>query len=328
MTIEELEAQLETVTRERDEARAYAEDRNDEANKLQRCLNMAATERDEAREQAKAYNDNAYALSLGVDQLTKERDEARSLLTQARVAVEHERDRLSDCEHDPDFCTCDEAARTSVLLAKIDAMIVDPSEMRRLRILERDEARAEVERLREEFATQADISSSTIARMKQQQREARAEVERLRVKAEAYGGMVDGCGPALEAAGHPIDPFQPDGRVGGIARSVAALIKERDEARAEVERLRAEAASFLAMARITDEKHDMKCAEVEMLRGVGCMEDGDGPCGVCRKCAYRRGAEAMRLACLGVVERFMDFGSPHPGMIAHKMSALPIPEET
>jgi len=65
-TIEELEAELETITRERDkfqvlaelsdgyrrerdEARAYAEDRNDEANKLQRFLNMAATERDEAR---------------------------------------------------------------------------------------------------------------------------------------------------------------------------------------------------------------------------------------------------------------------------------------
>ena len=26
-------------------------------------------------------------------------------------------------------------------------------------------------------------------------------------------------------------------------------------------------------------------AEVEMLRGVGCLEDGDGPCGACRKCA-------------------------------------------
>ena len=49
MTIEELEARLEVATRERDEARAYAEDRNDEANKLQRYLNMAATERDEAR---------------------------------------------------------------------------------------------------------------------------------------------------------------------------------------------------------------------------------------------------------------------------------------
>jgi len=43
--------------------------------------------------------------------------------------------------------------------------------------------------------------------------------------------------------------------------------------------------------------------------------------------AYRRGAEHMREACLGVVERFMDFGSPHPGMIAHKISALPTPEE-
>lgn len=44
---------------------------------------------------------------------------------------------------------------------------------------ERDEARAEVERLREESATQADISSSTIARMKQQLREALADVQRL-----------------------------------------------------------------------------------------------------------------------------------------------------
>lgn len=35
--------------RERDEARQYAEERNDEANKLQRLLNMAAQERDEAR---------------------------------------------------------------------------------------------------------------------------------------------------------------------------------------------------------------------------------------------------------------------------------------
>lgn len=42
---------------------------------------------------------------------------------------------------------------------------------------------------------------------------------------------------------------------------------------------------------------------------------------------FHRGAEAMREACLGVVERFMDFGSPHPGMIAHKISALPIPDE-
>ena len=39
--------------RERDEARKYAEERNDEANKLQRYLNMAAHERDEARAEVK-----------------------------------------------------------------------------------------------------------------------------------------------------------------------------------------------------------------------------------------------------------------------------------
>ena len=41
------------------------------------------------------------------------------------------------------------------------------------------------------------------------------------------------------------------------------------------------------------QQRDMARAEVEMLRGVGCMEDGDGPCGVCRKCYFRRGAEGV-----------------------------------
>ena len=40
---------VQMLKRERDEARKYAEERNDEANKLQRYLNMAAQERDEAR---------------------------------------------------------------------------------------------------------------------------------------------------------------------------------------------------------------------------------------------------------------------------------------
>jgi hypothetical protein len=34
-------------------------------------------------------------------------------------------------------------------------------------------------------------------------------------------------------------------------------------------------------------QRDMARAEVETLRGVGCMENGDGPCGVCIKCAHR-----------------------------------------
>lgn len=39
--------------------------------------------------------------------------------------------------------------------------------------------------------------------------------------------------------------------------------------------------------------------EVDMLRGVGCLEDGDGPCGACLKCARRERDEiAAQLAAL------------------------------
>lgn len=97
---------------------------------------------------------------------------------------------------------------------------------------------------------------------------------------------------------------------------LAQVTRERDEARAE-------AASSLAMARVAGEKHDQKCAEADVLRGVGCNEDGDGSCGVCRKCAYRRGAEAMREACA----RWM---SEREGISQwvydDALSALPIPE--
>lgn len=75
MTIEELRAKLEVATRERDEARAYAEDRNDEANKLQRFLNMTATERDEARADANMLEDRLSESRAEVERLTDERDE-------------------------------------------------------------------------------------------------------------------------------------------------------------------------------------------------------------------------------------------------------------
>ena len=95
--------------------------------------------------------------------------------------------------------------------------------------------------------------------------------------------------------------------------------RERDEARAEVERLRTEVASSLAMA----------SAEADVLRGFGCMEDGDGPCGVCRECfyrhGYRRGAEAMREAC--AVALMSDGLVLSRERAANVVRALPIPED-
>lgn len=55
------------------------------------------------------------------------------------------------------------------------------------------------------------------------------DVNHWHVKAEAYGGIVFNCSPALEAAGHPVDASGPDGAVGGIRRAVGALVAERDE---------------------------------------------------------------------------------------------------
>jgi len=43
-------------------------------------------------------------------------------------------------------------------------------------------------------------------------------------------------------------------------------------------------------------------AEVEMLRGVGCDEDGDGPCGVCIKCA-RRERDAVVTEAAAICDR-------------------------
>ena len=79
----------EVYQKQRDEARKYAEERNDEANKLQRFLNMAAQERDEARlelahiraeyEQANASDLTRDALALQNAALRAEVDGLRGL---------------------------------------------------------------------------------------------------------------------------------------------------------------------------------------------------------------------------------------------------------
>lgn len=151
------------------------------------------------------------------------------------------------------------------------------------------------------------------------------DAERERARYEALAALVDNYRRERDEALARCETLRDLADVAAYEQGVAQrrmmdAQRERDEARAE-------ATSSLAMARIADEKHGWKCAEVDMLRGVGCMEDGDGPCGVCRKCAYRRGAEAMREACLRDMERFMDADSPYPGVMAHSIRALPIPEE-
>lgn len=98
---------------------------------------------------------------------------------------------------------------------------------------------------------------------------------------------------------------------------LAQVIRERDEARAEVEALKyprayippgEERSLALSAIMISQAETEIRAlrAEIEMLRGVGCREakDGEpesGPCGVCLKCAEERGAKWRDL--LARVER-------------------------
>ena len=198
------------------------------------------------------------------------------------------------------------------------ARVIDAALIHAELVRERDEAQAKIAGLpawqkgcEQALADLADAEEA-IARLYAERDEALAEVKTW--KHDWYVAKAD-LGTAMRLA---------DVALRDVAEKYERALRERDEARAEVERLRAEAASSLAMARIAGDKHDQKCAEVDVLRGVGCEEDGDGSCGVCRKCAYRRGAEAMREACA----REASVCANHRGEeLDAILSALPIPEE-
>ena len=108
------------------------------------------------------------------------------------------------------------------------------------------------------------------------------------------------------------------------------MMDERDDARTQLSMLQAQHEQMCRSSEKGWAEVERLTAEVEMLRGVGCCESDklneppSGPCGVCRKCAYRRGAEAMREACA----RWM---SEREGISQwvydDALSALPIPEE-
>jgi chromosome segregation ATPase len=80
-------ARVRELEAERNEARAHAEDRNDEANKLQRCLNMAATERDEARAEVERLTEARVLDWSHRRSLVSERDEARAEVERLKLSA-------------------------------------------------------------------------------------------------------------------------------------------------------------------------------------------------------------------------------------------------
>jgi hypothetical protein len=90
---------------------------------------------------------------------------------------------------------------------------------------------------------------------------------------------------------------------GWVNERALNFAKQLDQARAEVAELREKLAKersngikVFEEAETLRAECDQKRAEVEMLRGVGCMEDGDGPCGVCIKCSQATATRHADLA--------------------------------
>jgi uncharacterized coiled-coil DUF342 family protein len=108
------------LLRERDEARAYAEDRNDEANKLQRLLNMAATERDEARAEVQRLTDELDELLVRVADQGAELRATREAYNGARTDVPALIARVRELEAERDAY-----ARSYLILKAIHGALTD-----------------------------------------------------------------------------------------------------------------------------------------------------------------------------------------------------------
>jgi hypothetical protein len=57
--------------------------------------------------------------------MTNEKHDPWALLREARESVYQHKERLLDCDHDHETCTCDLAAKKIVLLSSIDAALAE-----------------------------------------------------------------------------------------------------------------------------------------------------------------------------------------------------------
>lgn len=136
---------------------------------------------------------------------------------------------------------------------------------------------------------------------------------------------------------YDVVPSQVCGRCNAfqVEEEHAELVRERDEARAEVERLREMAHDFEAMRQDRDHHASalkQERREVERLQGdvwalTTTLRNLPVPSpSLVDACtdAYRRGAEAMREACAMLV---LTSNAVHRRVDADALRALPIPEE-
>jgi GrpB-like predicted nucleotidyltransferase (UPF0157 family) len=183
---------------------------------------------------------------------------------------------------------------------------------------QRDEARAEVERLMHQLADATNESTHFQVMCKRETE----EVERLQVACHAWAEDMREAGRLCEQAGNemPIDAVR---RFVSSKTAIVDMLQDRlGEARSEVDRLTDERDELLV--RVANQDAELRAtreayngAQAELTR----ERIGIRPVDEVRSDAYRRGAEAMREACAYRLVLYKDT------VRAEMIRALPIPEE-
>jgi chromosome segregation ATPase len=281
---------LESVRAECDALRAELE----EAKKQARLGWERAAEKDRAygealrgRDEARAALEGAKQMARGWEEVYRTehglRRETGEKLDEARADVQRLR---AEWQRDLDSCNAiiDRLKAENERLQRLLDHATQPNPGTSTLVMlmnEASAARAERDLLKSHYSPEA------AAKLRAELASARAENEWLRV-------ACDGCADSEAKTGSAHYADCP----------VSVIQTERDEAQADVKRLRARVRSVdrsTAYEGAAFERDD-ELAEIEMLRGVGCREvkadePESGPCGVCLRCAEERGAKwALEIA--------------------------------
>jgi chromosome segregation ATPase len=260
-----------------------------------------------------------------LEQVTRERDQARDKYEALAVLVDGYRRERDEAKTELEHYLRPASATESVRSAAKRRMVLDGADAQALENAitlterERDEARAWQVQIAEPlgYLVRAfgvggyDVAEPSVIvkawrELERERDEARAEMERLRRERDA----------AISELAHMHDEYtrirSADADQREMTMTCVMLVKERDEARAEAERLRRE------LERAGSRECDAPACN------CGAWHHREHP-----RVVFRRGAEAMREACA------QQFGESQPASrlwacreAADVIRALPIPEES
>jgi chromosome segregation ATPase len=311
-TIEELEAELETVTRERDRSLFAWESAGMTGRTAQSAMLELTRQLEEACEMVELQNARLDQHHGAEIRMERERDEARAEAErlEARLeAVNVERDDLKRR-------LLDMVLQRNDVRDKLDICALDLVTVKR----ERDAACDDLAFILAEYANERneelteDALCLKIAGLTHQRDEARAEVERLTRESATLNAMLDGRMP---------DTWRED--IETLTHQLADATNESTHFQVMCKREGEEIERLTRQAELLTDERD------ELLVRVANQEAELRATREAYRAAYRRGAEAMRGECIGAACGFFmgttGFCNGDEDALEEVLLALPIPEE-